>query len=326
MSDVVQKCEVCGGLIDEEDLFCANCGTEAPQSDTTEHDKTVTSTHNFHCDGCGASMSYDAAAQALLCPFCGSDNVSKQPDAKILRPQSVVPFVKTQADVQQIMRDWLGKGYWRPGDLAKEAEITKATAVYVPYWVFKAKTHTFWTADTDRTPAGARGDWFPLFGEHYGEYEGALIGASSTLTPAETSDICPFDLAQATAPEEINYDGLISEQFRVPRKYARPLARKVWEEAERNACAPYVPGKSRNVKVNVRVEDQHSEPILLPVWILAYRYEDKVFRFLVNGQTGKATGKAPTSWKKVGSMIGIGVGVLALLLLLAMICGGVLSL
>ena len=28
-------------------------------------------------------------------------------------------------------------------------------AVYVPYWVFAAETHTFWTADTSQTPAGA---------------------------------------------------------------------------------------------------------------------------------------------------------------------------
>jgi ABC-type Fe3+ transport system permease subunit len=39
--------------------------------------------------------------------------------------------------------------------------------------------------------------------------------------------------------------------------------------------------------------------VLLPVWSVAYRYREQVYRFLLNGQTGKATGQAPTSWQKV---------------------------
>jgi hypothetical protein len=85
----------------------------------------------------------------------------------------------------------------------------------------------------------------------------------------------------------------------VARKYARPLARQGLEEMERSACqSNYVPGTARNVKVNVRIEGLMSEPVLLPVWIMAYRYGDKLFRFLVNGQSGKATGLAPLSCER----------------------------
>ena len=31
MSEVIERCAICEGLLDEEDLFCANCGAEAPQ-------------------------------------------------------------------------------------------------------------------------------------------------------------------------------------------------------------------------------------------------------------------------------------------------------
>jgi hypothetical protein len=38
--------------------------------------------------------------------------------------------------------------------------------------------------------------------------------------------------------------------------------------------------------------------VLLPIWIAAYRYNNKVYRFLVNGQTGEVVGNAPWSvWK-----------------------------
>ena len=39
--------------------------------------------------------------------------------------------------------------------------------------------------------------------------------------------------------------------------------------------------------------------MLLPIWIAAYRYQDKPFQFLVNGQTGEVVGKAPWSWIKI---------------------------
>ena len=39
--------------------------------------------------------------------------------------------------------------------------------------------------------------------------------------------------------------------------------------------------------------------ILLPVWISAYRYQNKAFRFLVNARTGEVQGERPWSWFKI---------------------------
>ena len=39
--------------------------------------------------------------------------------------------------------------------------------------------------------------------------------------------------------------------------------------------------------------------ILLPVWISAYRYKDKIYRFLINGRTGEVQGERPWSWAKI---------------------------
>jgi hypothetical protein len=64
--------------------------------------------------------------------------------------------------------------------------------------------------------------------------------------------------------------------------------------------------------VNLRVEGLTGEPVLLPVWIMAYRYKDQVHRFLVNGQSGRCTGTAPFSYRKLAAIVGI---VLAAILL-----------
>jgi hypothetical protein len=84
---------------------------------------------------------------------------------------------------------------------------------------------------------------------------------------------------------------------------------------EQSVCQQYVPGRARNVRVNVRLEGLSSRPILLPVWVMAYKYRETVYRFLVNGQTGRATGHAPVSWKKMIIVTAIAVAVLLVILL-----------
>jgi hypothetical protein len=75
------------------------------------------------------------------------------------------------------------------------------------------------------------------------------------------------------------------------------------------------------MKVNVRVEGLSGQPALLPVWILAYRYRDRVFRFLINGQNGRCTGTAPTSYKKIAAVIVLSIAALLAVLL----CTGLLQ-
>jgi predicted RNA-binding Zn-ribbon protein involved in translation (DUF1610 family) len=325
MSDLLSKCTVCGAVLDEEDLFCSECGTESPlvaRENRAGAPATRLSTHNFVCQGCGASMSYDASVHALRCPFCGSEQLSKQADSNEIAPSAVLPFEVPRDQAQSLLREWLRKGFWRPGDLAQAAEVVKMQPVYVPYWVFEAKTHTYWTADTSRTPFGARGDWYPLFGEHHGAYADVLVGGSTALTPAETSALCPFNCAAAKPPSEVDLENITFERFAVQRKYARPLARSGLESLEIQAIGPTVPGRQRNLKVNTRITDLVSRPMLLPVWIMAYRYQDDVFRFLINGQTGRATGKAPVSWRKIVAAISIAAVVLLVILLIVAASAG----
>lgn len=325
MSDLLTKCEVCHGLLDEEDLFCANCGTEAPWGKDAPDAAAGLSrlaTHNFECSGCGASMSFNAGAGGLQCPFCASVDMVPQKDAKILAPKRVIPFRLSRGEAVAAMRRWLGRGFFRPGNLSQRAAVVKMQPVYVPYWVFRANTHTYWTADSSRTPPGARGDWYPMSGENHCRHANLLIGASGALTPRETSEICPFDLAGGAPPEEVDLDNVTVEQFSLPRKYARPLARSGLEQREAATVAESdVPGRARNVHVNVRIESLSSEPVLLPVWIMAYRYNDRVYRFLVNGQSGRATGQAPISWLKVALIP----AVILAVLLIVLLCSGVLG-
>ena len=302
MLDFDATCPVCLGLLDEEDLFCSNCGRSTPPRE--EEQTTLAATemaHHFTCTGCGASMSYDASAGTLRCPFCGSDSLKSEPIRRSLRPHRVLPFGTDRAQADRLLREWLREGIWRPSQLVRDAVITKLVPVYAPYWNFSAKTLTYWTADRTRSSsAPGRGTWYPVSGEHDESYRSVLVGASSVLTPNETESLCPFELSHAVSPEDVDLDNVVVEQFTVPRKYARPLARQQIEQAEAAACKKeYLTQRHRNLRVNVRLHAMRSEPILLPIWVVAYRYRDTLYRILINGQTGATTGTAPVSHFKV---------------------------
>jgi len=162
-----------------------------------------------------------------------------------------------------------------------------------------------------------------LSGEHQGNYSGVLIGASGVLTPSETASLCPFELSAGVPPEQVDLNNVVYEQFRVQRKYARPLAQQGLESLEAQACQQFVPGNCRNMKVNVRVQNLAAEPVLLPVYIMAYQYRKQVYRFLVNGQTGRHSGTAPISYQKIAAVIGGALLVLILLLLCMGVIGNV---
>jgi hypothetical protein len=48
----------------------------------------------------------------------------------------------------------------------------------------------------------------------------------------------------------------------------------------------------------------------LPLWISAYKYKDKTYRFLINGQTGRVSGEYPKSPLKI-AMVVLGVIIIA---------------
>src|SRR5690606_5509837 len=39
--------------------------------------------------------------------------------------------------------------------------------------------------------------------------------------------------------------------------------------------------------------------LVLPVWLLAYRYHDKPYQVMINGATGEVQGERPYSWVKI---------------------------
>ncbi len=298
------SCSGCGNYIDEEDLFCGNCGRETPTREDNGSSVIEQGFIGFDCETCGASMTYDAEAQGLRCAFCGSVTLKKQssPTGRI-KAESYMPFEVSRESATQCFEAWIQKGFFRPFGIKEAARVVSMRSVYVPCWNFRAKAHSYFAGDSSRTPTFARASWCPVFGERNGEQRDVLVTASGSLTQAEIAAIEPFDFERCRPYERDSMRDFAVEDFGLSRRGARTRARAAMTERERALAASEVPGSSRNVRINTLFTDFRSDPVLLPVWINAYRYKNETFRFLINGQTRRLTGRAPFSYAKLALLI-----------------------
>jgi hypothetical protein len=303
-------CERCRNPVDQEDLFCDTCGL----AQTTAREDPAAAApgrevvHTFHCTACGARVSYDEQVQQARCAFCGSvylDEIASPPP--VPQAEEVVPFAIDRAEATAAIRAWLGRGFWRPGDLAARARLTELRPVFLPYWCCDTTADVNWVADTNDTPAFADADWCPCGGAFQQTFTNLLVPASGGITPAELAAISPFDRSTVVPGGPEATRGAAVEEFAVGRQRARERLRQLVETLARDEAADRAPGSVRNVGVNLLVSGTVSRPTLLPVWIAAYRYRNRPYRVVQNGQTGALTGQAPTSWVKVGVALAIAV-------------------
>ena len=53
---------------------------------------------------------------------------------------------------------------------------------------------------------------------------------------------------------------------------------------------------------------------MVPVWVLTYKYEDKIYVYAVNGSTGKSSGELPLVKKKL-LLDSLGIGLIVFIII-----------
>ena len=298
------RCNGCGNYLDPEELFCTNCGLEAPGGEAAKKSEVETGFIGFRCETCGATLTYDAEEEGLRCSFCGSVTLKRDPNPTgRIRTEYYIPFEVSRESALRSFQEGISRGFFRPFGFKDKARVVAMRAVYIPFWAFRAKTRTYYAGDSSQTPALARADWCPVFGERNGEVAEVLVPASGSLRSDEAAKIAPYDLSRRKPYRREDLRSYPVEDFGLSRRGARPRARALMLQREQAISAEGIPGRSRNVHVNTLLFDLRSDPVLLPVWLNAYRFQDETYRFLVNGQTGELVGRAPFSYAKLALVV-----------------------
>ena len=285
------------------------------------------STRTFRCENCGSEVDAPREQLSLRCPFCDSAYVAELPlDQRTSQhPEFIIGFEVSREKAQESFFQWIGKnGFFRPGDLVTKAATEKQQGVYIPFWHFSVKATSEWSAQIGehwyrtetytvknsegktevRTRTVQETEWWPLSGIYRKYYSGYMVSASKGLSQAEALAIQPYQLNSMMRYRPMYLAGWMSEEYSVSREEALAVTQQEFRARERNAISRFLPGDIQSgLTVHTELEVGGSDLILLPIHVLSYRYGDKIYRFLVNGQTGKMHGEKPWSSSRITAVV-----------------------
>lgn len=288
------------------------------------------------CKSCGAESIYDELQIADVCPYCGSNQVMQaSEDVKTLAPGGVVPFRIDAKQAGSLFGKWIGGKFFCPKKAKDSAKPEAFKGVYLPYWTYDTDTQSRYTAryGIDHTETDKDGnrktstDWHLTSGVFREPFDDVLVFGSKRYEKSLMQRIEPFDTADNKAYQPKYLEGFTAERYSVGLKDGWASATEKMKSAIESGIRKEVRNRYNadhveQIQFDTRYDKTTYKYLLLPVWMSAFRYKDKVYRFFVNGQTGKVGGKTPASAVKVILTIAAVIAVIVGLILLMKACRG----
>lgn len=275
------------------------------------------------CPNCGAQVEFDADVHSAECPFCATPVVTDTGTHRHIKPKALLPFGLDEPTARGAMTDWLGSLWFAPNGLKDYARKGRSmSGIYVPYWTFDADTDSKYTGErgTDYyvtrtvTRNGKRQQvrqrktrWNNVRGRVSRFFDDVLVLASNSLPKKYTDGLEPWDLSQLEPYRPEYLAGFRAEGYQIELEDGFHEARAYMDRViERDVKFDIGGDRQRVHNINTQVNDVTFKHVLLPVWMAAYKYRGRTFRFVVNGRTGRVQGERPYSTIKIVIAIIIG--------------------
>ncbi|MCX7559066.1 TFIIB-type zinc finger domain-containing protein [Sulfitobacter sp. F26204] len=268
------------------------------------------------CPNCAAEVEFATGKHATECPFCATPVVVDTGTNRHIKPRAVLPFALTQETARDAMNDWLGALWFAPNGLQEYARKgRRMQGIYVPYWTYDANTRSSYTGqrgtvyyvtktvmrDGKRTTQQvAKIRWRSASGRVARFFDDVLVLASKSLPKKYTDALQPWDLSalEPYAPEYLA--GFRAEAYALSLEEGFAEARAHMDRViERDVKFDIGGDRQRIHNIDTQLSDLTFKHILLPVWLAAYKYRGKTYRFVVNGRSGRVQGERPFSAIKI---------------------------
>lgn len=140
-----------------------------------------------------------------------------------------------------------------------------------------------------------------------------MVSASRGLSQSDADSIQPYQLPALRRYEPYFLAGWLCEEYSIGRDEALQKCQQVFYDRESQQVSQFLPGNTHsNLEVRTHFSRISSDLILLPVYVLSYHYHGKLYRFVMNGQTGRFVGNKPVSWTRVLVAVGLAAAAVAL--------------
>lgn len=322
------------------------------QEDSPSESTPPPQVKEISCDNCGAPLEYVEGEAVITCVYCGTTTMLAGYN-NIVRIDShflLSPEIGRDGAISAAMR-WLGKGFFKAGDLAERARLQEVKGLVLPYWIVNCRGTTYWRGMNKKNKSTGTGDkkkteeyWEPAQGNFTEEYTWPVYSRENRdefwgITNLQPGKQCVFPdwgkfvLRVGGSGKAPNRDLLAGkEAFSIEKVREANLiegmlnGQIVQERAERQArdrITQHHAEKANGMATKITDCDTTIDVIgvdlvYLPMWELVYYYGEKTYRVLVNGHSGEVvSGEAPVGkWAKAtvfDVFLGIFAGIFALI-------------
>ena len=353
ITDALQtKCKACGGIMQyspaDEDLKCVYCGKSAELDKTAaeieendfnywkdranenNEDQTV-EVSEIKCRQCGANTTLAPNISAAKCVFCSTPLILDEASIKrFWQPEYLLPFKITEKESGANFTKWLGKKWFLPSELKKgEVDNEMFKGVYLPFWTYDAETYTEYRGERgeDRTETSRNNkgeevrrtvtDWYPARGDVSVSFDDVVVPAAKTLPPKIMNQLTNWDMTNCVAYRQEFMAGFITEIYQIDFREGVNRAKEKMDNVIDSTIRSDIGGNKQKVSSkNTQYNDLMFKLLLLPIWISAFKFNGKLYQFVVNGRTGQVIGEYPKDKTKIILLIAAIIAVISVLIML----------
>lgn len=323
-------CEYCGGKFSLEDLKENEKNfekTDIKDSKELKEDKKTSKTDEknkekikenesvemdeYYCEDCGAKIVADKNTAATFCVYCKNTAILKSRLSDKFSPSKIIPFAKTKEDAIEAFKN-IGKNkFLMPKEFSDSKNIQELTGVYIPFWLYTCKIDGHVNGKATRVITWADYDYFYTKTDTYnvvreGNYtfQNIPVDGSVRFNDAIMNSIEPFNYDELI---DFNYSylsGFLAEKYDIQKEEAKKITiNRAFQSTKTDLLqkassgnfkyATFIPDNNE-----CKITEENIDYVLLPVWMVNIKYNEQIYTFAMNGQTGKMVGDIPYSKKK----------------------------
>lgn len=316
------QCSYCGAIkqitipadeeIVEQDLEAMLVHlAELKQQGETDH--SASGEHAIRCRSCGADVIFQGTLTSTHCPYCGSplqrENVHVAPQR--ITVDGVLPFLVPKEKAAANLRTWVQSLWFAPNEFKKQGANGKFSGVYLPFFTFDAMTFTryhgqrgdhYWvTVNHGKEQRRERRTrWSSANGQFQRFFDDVLVVGLKGDHPELLQALEPWPLGRCIPFRQELLSGFFSRTYDLELKDCFTDGRQRMEAALTSEVRERIGGDEQSIESQKTAYSALSyKHLLLPVWLLVYRYRDKPYRIAINAATGEVQGQRPYSWVKI---------------------------
>ncbi len=327
-------CEYCNSSFTEQEMkdiaaLQEQQHYERPEEEQQTDDEFTEHTSVYSCDSCGATIMADENTAATFCYYCHNPVILKGRVSGEFRPSYVLPFQIDRETAIGHFKEFVRKHKFLPKDFLSAGQQEKIVGLYVPFWVTDVNVNADMDALGKRIRSWTSGNYSYTETQEYALARKANVvikglpadGAShiddelmEAVEPFDYSKIRPFAMQYLSGFLAEKYDMDYAKMF--PRIQNRAV--QASDQLVRQSMTGY--SSVSVTRSDIRVMSTKWEYMLLPVWFMTYKYNDKVYEFALNGQTAKFVGEPPLSKPRLAAFCaGLGAAAFVISMLLGVL-------